>query len=74
MLYEDGLELTRAQKKEWPFTSEITTNQEVVMTTQQKLVQKKLTLQEPGEYLQNLSEVCRLRLFSRTTLSRQPQQ
>ena len=29
------------------------------MTTQQKLVQKKLSLLELGEYLQNVSEACR---------------
>jgi transposase-like protein len=30
------------------------------MTTQQKLVQKKLSLLELGEYLQNVSEACRI--------------
>lgn len=29
------------------------------MTTRQKLVQSKLTLLEPGEYFQNVSEACR---------------
>ena len=35
------------------------------MTTQQKLVQKKLTLLELGEYLQNVSEACRISGCSR---------
>lgn len=35
------------------------------MTTQQKLVQKKLTLLELGEYLQNVSEACRINGCSR---------
>jgi hypothetical protein len=30
------------------------------MTTQQKLIQKKLSLLELGEYLQNVSEACRI--------------
>jgi transposase InsO family protein len=36
-----------------------------MMTTQQKLVQKKLTLLELGEYLQNVSEACRISGCSR---------
>ena len=35
------------------------------MTTQQKLVQKKLSLLELGEYLQNVSEACRIHGCSR---------
>ncbi|MEA2031164.1 MAG: helix-turn-helix domain-containing protein, partial [candidate division Zixibacteria bacterium] len=35
------------------------------MTTQQKLVQKKQTLLELGEYLQNVSEACRINGCSR---------
>lgn len=35
------------------------------MTTQQKLVQKKLTLLELWEYLQNVSEACRISGCSR---------
>jgi hypothetical protein len=35
------------------------------MTTQEKLVQKKLTLLELGEYLQNVSEACRISGCSR---------
>jgi transposase InsO family protein len=35
------------------------------MTTQQKLVQKKLSLPELGEYLQNVSEACRIHGCSR---------
>lgn len=35
------------------------------MTTQQKLVQKKLTLLELGEYLQNVLEACRISDCSR---------
>ena len=35
------------------------------MTTQQKLVQKKQTLLELGEYLQNVSEACRISGCSR---------
>ena len=35
------------------------------MTTQQRLVQKKLTLLELGEYLQNVSEACRISGCSR---------
>lgn len=35
------------------------------MTTQEKLVQKKLSLLELGEYLQNVSEACRINGCSR---------